>query len=291
MTDRFASKLGFGKRLALCAAAAAIVSPLAVFVARAQQPPELQFEVASIKPTEFPSDAYAAGFRAGAAASPCGGSSLSVSGTFVSVTKASICSIVRIAYDVRDYQVTGIPAALSISGEDKAAPAFVDAQIATESKRPPAFYDIQARASGPNPPTAEQARQMLQSLLRDRFHISLHRENRELPFYALVPAKDGPKLSPAADGCKPAPIASETMHVCGQTMESLARYLKTYTDRPVMDMTGIATKFDFEIPIDRSNFGESVLTGVQRYLKLKLEPRKGPVEVLVVDHVERPSEN
>jgi uncharacterized protein (TIGR03435 family) len=112
-----------------------------------------------------------------------------------------------------------------------------------------------------------------------------------LPFYALVPAKDGPKLTPAADSCKPAPLAPEVMHVCGATMASLARSLNGYTDRTVMDMTGIATKFDYEIPIDRSNFGESVLTGVQRYLKLKLEPRKGPVEVLAVDHVERPSEN
>jgi uncharacterized protein (TIGR03435 family) len=75
--------------------------------------------------------------------------------------------------------------------------------------------------------------------------------------------------------------------------------MNTYTDRPVVDMTGISEKFDFEIPIVPINLsagssGESMhamLASLRQHLGLRLEPRKGPIEVLVVDHVERPSEN
>lgn len=292
VANRLASNLTLWKKLALCAAAAvAIIFPLAVGAVRPEQTPELQFEVASIRPTAFPSDAYAAGVRAARASNPCEGGKLSVSGTRVSLTVAGICDIIRIAYDVRSYQVTGVPATLGLSGQDKTAPFPVSVAIATEAKQPVFFYDIEARAPGPNLPSEEQVREMLRSLLRDRFHLALHRDNKEISFYALVPAKNGPRLNPSADGCKPAPITSEMMRVCGQTMEQVAQSLNSYTDRKVLDMTGISTRFDYEIPIDRSNFGESLLNGIQERLKLKLEPRKGPVEVLVVDHVERPSEN
>jgi uncharacterized protein (TIGR03435 family) len=83
------------------------------------------------------------------------------------------------------------------------------------------------------------------------------------------------------------------LSICGQTTEQIANYLNTYADRRVIDMTGIAGKFDYEVPLDQSwgNFGESLLAGIQTQLKLKLEPRKGPVEVVFIDHIERPSEN
>jgi uncharacterized protein (TIGR03435 family) len=81
----------------------------------------------------------------------------------------------------------------------------------------------------------------------------------------------------------------DLMHVCGNTMQQIALYLEAHADRPVLDMTGIPGKFDYEMPAatdfatTRGNVGE--------FLNLKLDRRQGPVDFLVVDHVERPSEN
>jgi uncharacterized protein (TIGR03435 family) len=257
------------------------------------QQPEPQFEAASIRPTGFGNDAFAAGYRAGAAKNPCGGGRLSISGTLVTVSTGTICGLIRIAYGVRDYQVAGVPAELNLSDARDVGFGSLDATIASQAKRPPDFFDIAARAPGPAIPTEDQARAMLRALLRDRFQLALHRENRELPFYALVAAKGGPKLTPAVANCKPGGIPREVMQACGETLEQIASYLSAYADRRVVDMTGITGKFDYEIPIDLSHgsVGEAVLAGTQAKLKLRLEPRKGPVEVLAVDHVERPSEN
>jgi uncharacterized protein (TIGR03435 family) len=80
---------------------------------------------------------------------------------------------------------------------------------------------------------------------------------------------------------------------CGQTMEQLANILNGHTDRKVLDMTGLTGKFDYEIPLVFSDGDRkaAVLASVLEHLKLKLESRKGPIECLVVDHVERPAEN
>ena len=134
---------------------------------------------------------------------------------------------------------------------------------------------------------------MLRALLAERFQLTTHRESRELAYLALVVAKaSGPKVQPASLDCKPGK-RPDTMAPCGQTMQMLAKYLNGYADRQVIDMTGYTEKFDYEIPIDRSDrdFGAAVMAAVQEKLGLKLETRKGPVEVLVVDHVEKPSEN
>jgi uncharacterized protein (TIGR03435 family) len=173
-------------------------------------------------------------------------------------------------------------------GQERDAPVTYEGSVAAQAKLPPAFYDIEARAPGPDPPSQDQAREMLRALLRDRFALSLHRENRNASYYALVPAKGGPKLTPAAEGCKPRG-SPEVMMVCGRTMAQIAGYLNLYADRPVLDMTGISGKFDYEIPV-ATDFA-TVRANVQERLKLSLESRQGPVEFLVVDHVERPSEN
>ena len=82
----------------------------------------LQFDVASVRPSTFPSDMFAAGFRAGKAGNPCDGAQPKVSGTRVSLTMAGICDIIRIAYDVKGYQVIGVPPALGFSGQDRPEP-------------------------------------------------------------------------------------------------------------------------------------------------------------------------
>lgn len=252
----------------------------------------LQFEVASVRPSVFPSDGFAAGFFSGKAGNPCdGGIKPSVSGTRVSLKMAGICDIIRVAYDVKGYQVLGVPSTLGFSGQDKTAPVSMQQGIADAAKHPNFFYDIEARAPGSDPPNEEQMREMLRALLAERFHLKLHRENRELAYYALVPAKNGPKLE-HVESCKPH-RGSDRLTVCGQTMDMLARNLNARADRLVMDMTGFTGKFDYEIPFDPSDpdFQSTTQASTLEQLKLKLEPRKGPVECLVVDHVEKPSEN
>jgi uncharacterized protein (TIGR03435 family) len=251
----------------------------------------LQFEVASVRPTQFPSDMFAAGFYAGKAGNPCDSSMPAVSGTRVSLKMVGICDLIRIAYDAKGYQVIGVPATLGFSGQDKTASLSMQASIADAAKHPVFFYDIEARAPGPDPPNVEQVREMLRALLADRFHLTLHRENRELSYYALVPAKNGPKLE-HVESCKPQ-RGSGVLTVCGQTTELLARNFNARADRMVIDMTGFTGKFDYEIPFDQSDpdFQSAMQASTLEYLKLKLEARKGPVDCLVVDHVERPSEN
>jgi uncharacterized protein (TIGR03435 family) len=195
---------------------------------------------------------------------------------------------------VKGYQVIGVPKTLGFSGQDRNASVSMQASIADAAKAPTYFYDIEARSPGSEPPSEAEVRELLRGLLAERFHLTLHRENRDLSFYALVPAKNGPKMTAAVEGCKRHP-SPDLISACGRTMEQLAKTLNGYTDRMVMDMTGLTGKFDWEIPIeiDRSDheFKSAMLAAILEHLKFKLEPRKGPVEVLVVDHVEKPSDN
>jgi uncharacterized protein (TIGR03435 family) len=260
----------------------------------------LQFEVASIHPMAFPSSEYAAGYSTAVSSNPCTRGKLEVSGTRVSLTAASICDIIRIAYDLKSYQIVGIPRSLGGSGQDKLENTTIAASIAEADKHPPAFFDIDARSAGSTPPTPDQVREMLRGLLADRFHLKEHRDRQELSYYALVPAKNGPKLTPAVEGCKAPKIGQrgqksslEFLRGCGQTMEQIAKSLNASADKMVLDKTGITEKFDYQIAIDRSqgNDFHTVAAAFEDGLKLKLETRKEPLEVLLVDHVERPTEN
>jgi uncharacterized protein (TIGR03435 family) len=148
---------------------------------------------------------------------------------------------------------------------------------------------------------------MIKNLLTDRFHLTIHREMKEVSGYALVVGKDGPKLTAAKDtnGTRvAAPVqrrtdGSVTQHVVAPktSMTYIALMLGVITRRPVLDRTGITGEFTFDLefaPID-SAVGESsapsLFTAVQEQLGLKLESAKVPAEVLVIDRAEKPSEN
>jgi uncharacterized protein (TIGR03435 family) len=83
----------------------------------------------------------------------------------------------------------------------------------------------------------------------------------------------------------------EVMRVCGRTMAEIAHSLDGYADRPIIDMTGIAGKFDYDVVIDLKGDSASRLASALEHLKLRLEARHSPMEILVIDHVEQPSEN
>jgi uncharacterized protein (TIGR03435 family) len=171
-------------------------------------------------------------------------------------------------------------------------------QIESADSLLPDRFDIHAVI--PAETAADQVPPMLQTLLRDRFKLALHRETRQLPVYALATAKNGSKLKPAESASG---ITSDTnrtnWHISAKTtMPQFAEFLARKLDRLVVDETGLSGVF--EIVLDAAPYsldgspdaaGPSIFTALQEQLGLKLEARKAPVEILVVDRAERPSEN
>lgn len=184
-------------------------------------------------------------------------------------------------------------------------------------------FEIQAKAGADA--SRAQMMAMLQNLLEDRFGMKVHRENRETPIYELVVDKGGSKLAPTkVSECPPSdtvtPSAQNTAGVsvpCGQMrilpspegvrmegdrvpMAELVRVLAVgVTDRPVLDRTEVSGLFDIRLHFieERPGAQASDLSGptmfiaVQEQLGLKLVSSKGPVEFLIVDHVEHPTPN
>ncbi len=221
--------------------------------------------------------------------------------------------LLMLAYDVKDFQISGGP---SWIGSD-----HYDIEATTEAK--PSF-DQKWLAS---------QKQRLQTLMRERFGLTLHRETKELPIYRLIVAKGGLKLQPLKEGAcvtfdpnNPTPPPGKTAQdYCGSggfprrgrydatsaRMMDLALAFSILTGRTVVDKTGITGEFPVHLtfapddsmlqvpgaPGDPGNAaaaadsGPSFFTAVQEQLGLRLESGKGPVEVLVIDHVEKPSEN
>jgi bla regulator protein blaR1 len=190
----------------------------------------------------------------------------------------TVQNLLRNAYQLQDYQISGGPGWMDSAG-----------------------FDIQARAAAfTSEPTPEDMRKMIQALLADRFRLTLHRETRQLPIYALVVGKNGPKLKVAdSDAAPPRTIKMGELVTQKMSMTMLANLLTFELERPVRDETGLKGDFAFTLDYTRgmteSDAGApsrpSLFTAVQEQLGLKLESAKGPVEVLVIDHVEKPSEN
>ena len=148
---------------------------------------------------------------------------------------------------------------------------------------------------------APQLETMIRSLLADRFHLTIHRETREAQGYTLVVGKNGPKIRRATASDVPpaapprASSPSARRYYMRTTMTYVALALGVVTHRPVVDRTGLNGEFifDLEYAPEETLPGEtsagSVFTAVQEQLGLKLESGKVPAEVIVVDHVERPT--
>jgi uncharacterized protein (TIGR03435 family) len=142
-------------------------------------------------------------------------------------------------------------------------------------------------------------KQMLQALLADRFKLRVHYESRIQPIEQLVITKSGAKLKPWPEGQQSHGTSwgSGQIKIQGGGMDKLAFILSDALGRKVVDTTGLTGPFDIELkwtPDDRQgapDAGPTLVTALEEQLGLKLEPAKGPVDTLVVDHVEKPSEN
>jgi uncharacterized protein (TIGR03435 family) len=199
---------------------------------------------------------------------------------------ATLRAIITFAFGIRNFQISGGPSWL-------------------DSDR----FDIVAKPEARSNPA--QVPQMVQSLLADRFKLKFHRETKEMPALALVVGKNGPKLKPT----KPEDDAARPnrgfqggrgqLTALGADMASLATRLSAIVGRPVIDRTALTGRFDFKLqwtpdnavqmrspdePVPDSEHGPSIFTAVQQ-LGLKLESQKAPVEIIVIDSVEKPSAN
>jgi uncharacterized protein (TIGR03435 family) len=152
---------------------------------------------------------------------------------------------------------------------------------------------------------------ILQAMLAEKFQLKMHPETKTLAVYELVPAKGGVKVKQSApvEGAAPMPLdGNYTVHNGeidghGMTMVSVAATLTDVVRRKVIDKTGLTGGYDVDLkwtPEEALNGGKDsggsdaappIFTAVQEQLGLKLQAGKGPVETLVVDHVEKPAEN
>jgi uncharacterized protein (TIGR03435 family) len=175
-------------------------------------------------------------------------------------------------------------------------------QLAGNVQLPEGWDEFDIDAIAPGAPSDDDLRLMFQDLLEDRFKLKWHWENREMPLYDLVVAKNGPKLKTSDPNRKASANArpdSEpgVSHLRGSgSIELLVRALSARLDSPVRNLSGLTGgTYDFDIPFARdisvTTAATNLVTAVEEELGLKLKRSKGPVPVLVVDHVERPSEN
>ncbi len=161
-------------------------------------------------------------------------------------------------------------------------------------------YDLSAKVDGDARLTKIQMRPMLQNLLKERVHLAVHTERRIVPGYALVIAKGGSKLK-ANTG---APFLGINMgfefKFQNAPVDQIAMAAEHELKQPVVDKTGLAGKYDFDLIFTREDsptdtphpdYG-SIFAAIEKQLGLKLIPEKIPMDYLVIDHVERvPTEN
>jgi len=165
-------------------------------------------------------------------------------------------------------------------------------------------YDIEGKPDVSGEPTLKQQQQMLQKLLTERFGLHFKGEKRELSVYAIQIAKGGPRLKPASNPDAEADQDAEghgtetTQIYTSARMADFAMGMQFFMDRPVVDQTGLTGRYDFrlrytydEVRETDPNAPPGMFTAIQEQLGLKLQPVKAPVDVFVIEHVERPSEN
>jgi len=280
MANRAADSLNFGRIILLATAAvAAVAGPIAIGVLYAL-------------PSRAQSQAAAAprAFEAASIKPTQGGRTRSIEPGRITYLDTALGEFITMAYGLKRYQVSG--------------PDWI--MNADRSGR----YDLVATTG--SPVSADEIKRMLGPLLVERFHLTFHRETRELPVFALVVAKGGPKFKQPGDGSAPniSPDGVGGLSFENWSMESMANWLSVLPSvgRPVIDRTGLAGTFSFHAnlfdlekgtPPDEmkramvnSDASDSLRRTLPEQLGLKLESQKAPIEILVIDHAEKvPVEN
>jgi uncharacterized protein (TIGR03435 family) len=186
--------------------------------------------------------------------------------------------LVLFAYNVKEYQLSGGPKWMDNEGYT------IIAKLENRTRT--------GMIRGGDP----RLRAAMQALLAERFQLAIHRDTRELPGYALVPAKGGSKLRPLdSEGIPAWGTGSGNARFNHSSMAELASGLSDLIGRPVADRTEIPGVYDVKLTWAPENqpdaTGPSIFTALQEQAGLRLEARKVPVEVIVIDKAEKPSEN
>jgi uncharacterized protein (TIGR03435 family) len=169
-------------------------------------------------------------------------------------------------------------------------------------------FDILADPETEKRPSSDQIKAMVQQLLVERFHLTLHREQKLLPVYALMKSADVPRLTKSTADPNGIPTVASSGHgdlgVGNATMANFATFLQRFAlDRPVIDRTGLAGHYDLVLqwtPDGLGNDGKraeapedapDLFTAIKEQLGLKLQPMKANADVFVIDRAEQPTEN
>jgi uncharacterized protein (TIGR03435 family) len=237
-----------------------------------------EFIVATIKPSRPDAPRGGYGFR----------------GQDVTTTNVTVNWMIKLAYNMHAHQITG-------------GPAWLDS----------AKYDMVGRPDTPGQPSRDQMKLMIQKLLADRFQLKFHIEKRELPVYAMVVLKTGAKITASAGDPNAFPgigfgQGPGVLSLVGRntTLDGVANGLQSnILDKPVVNQTGLTGRYDLLLRFtpDASqvaNFGggapgnaadpdapPDIFLAFQQQLGLKLESTKAFVDVIVIEKIERPSEN
>ena len=151
-------------------------------------------------------------------------------------------------------------------------------------------YDIVAKAG--SPAGDQELMMMLRALLADRFKLAIHRETRQITGYRLVAAKSGIKAKPSLPGTeRSATSRNGGVEAKGCDMNCLAGKMSEALHAPVTNGTGIQGAYDFTLSWPTGDMDAAVFSAIQEQLGLKLESRKVPAEVIVIDRAERPAAN
>jgi uncharacterized protein (TIGR03435 family) len=235
------------------------------------------FEVATIKPSD--------------PARP--GQIITLRGVEVITTNTTLHDLINLAYWLHPRQLTGGPAW-------------------TESDK----FDMTGKPDAPGQPNVDQMKMMIQKLLADRFQLKFHFEKRDLSAYAIRIAKNGPKITRSQDDPKGIPgwffgraPSGMTMTFRNAPLSQVAALLQNSLDKPVVDQSDLSERYDFTLTftpdpgqaallggpplpaVDNPDAAPDLFTAFQQQLGLKLESTRAPVDVMVIDEVEKPSEN
>jgi uncharacterized protein (TIGR03435 family) len=234
------------------------------------------FEVATIKPSD--------------PARP--GQIVTLRGVEVITTNTTLHDLINLAYWLHPKQLAGGPAW-------------------TESDK----WDLTGKPDAPGQPSVDQMKTMIQKLLTDRFQLKFHFEKRDLSVYAIRVTKTGAKITKSQDDPKGLPGWSFGRAPSGTVftfrncpLSQVSALLQNSLDRPVVDQSGLSERYDFTLTFtpdapqaaliggpppaaDNPDAAPDLFTAFQQQLGLKLESTKAPVDVMVIDNAEKPSEN
>ncbi len=272
LARRAAGTLSLPRKALLAASAlAALALPTLIGVAQAQNQPT--FDVASIKPAN--PDERNSRFNI-------------VPGGGINVVNVPVRRLLEFAYNLRETQILNAPSWTNTTA-----------------------YDITARLDSPSGPSdplsmsdAERRslessiRKRTQALIEDRFQFKFHRETRDMPMLALTVARNGLKLKPVPAGDKRPPnmrMGRGTLSAQRIPFKMFAESLSRFTSQTVVDSTNVEGEFDFSLKWSPDaapdSDGPSLNTALQEQLGLRLESRRGPVDVIVVDSISKPTAN